>query len=342
MSYGMWRRYVPVAERRAQAILEMSRLRKAGKDVQPVRIEGRTIARSFWGKRWCEHLESFSDYANRLPRGRAYVRNGLVCHLEIHPGRIDAMVSGSELYEVRVRVDKLKATAWKSIKRRCSGQIGSIIELLQGRLSGGVMAVVTDRGTGLFPKPKEIGLNCTCPDWADMCKHVAAVLYGVGSRLDDSPESLFSLRGVDAAQLIDAELALPAGKATGDNTLADDDLAGIFGIDLEMEDAPDAPAKRPKKRPKSGRVAHASAKRRQPPDRGNAAATPPPKLRPSGQSVARLRRRLDLSVAEFARLLGVTAATVYRWEAASGKLKLQARPLTALGRLHLKAKAPSR
>ena len=320
----------------------MSRLRKAGKDVQPVRIEGRTIARSFWGKRWCEHLESFSDYANRLPRGRTYVRNGLVCHLEIHPGRIDAMVSGSELYEVRVRVDKLKATAWKSIKRRCSGQIGSIIELLQGRLSGGVMAVVTDRGTGLFPKPKEIGLNCTCPDWADMCKHVAAVLYGVGSRLDDSPESLFSLRGVDAAQLIDAELALPGGKATGDNTLADDDLAGIFGIDLEMEGAPAAPAKRPKKRPKSGRVAQASAKRRQPPARENAAATPLPKLRPSGQSVARLRRRLGLSVAEFARLLGVTAATVYRWEAAPGKLKLQARSLTALGRLHLKSKAPSR
>ena len=320
----------------------MSRLRKAGKDVQPVRIEGRTIARSFWGKRWCEHLESFSDYANRLPRGRTYVRNGLVCHLEIHPGRIDAMVSGSELYEVRVRVDKLKATAWKSIKRRCSGQIGSIIELLQGRLSAGVMAVVTDRGKGLFPKPKEIGLNCTCPDWADMCKHVAAVLYGVGSRLDDSPESLFSLRGVDAAQLIDAELALPGGKATGDNTLADDDLAGIFGIDLEMEDAPDAPAKRPKKRPKSGRVAQASAKRRQPPARENAAATPPPKFRPSGQSVARLRRRLGLSVAEFARLLGVTAATVYRWEAAPGKLKLQARSLTALGRLHLKSKAPSR
>ena len=320
----------------------MSRLRKAGKDVQPVRIEGRTIARSFWGKRWCEHLESFSDYANRLPRGRTYVRNGLVCHLEIHPGRIDAMVSGSELYEVRVRVDKLKATAWKSIKRRCSGQIGSIIELLQGRLSGGVMAVVTDRGKGLFPKPKEIGLNCTCPDWADMCKHVAAVLYGVGSRLDDSPESLFSLRGVDAAQLIDTELALPGGKATGDNTLADDDLAGIFGIDLEMEGAPAAPAKRPKKRPKSGRVAQASAKRRQPPARENAAATPPPKFRPSGQSVARLRRRLGLSVAEFARLLGVTAATVYRWEAAPGKLKLQARSLTALGRLHLKSKAPSR
>ena len=270
------------------------------------------------------------------------MRNGLVCHLKIHPGRIDAMVSGSDIYEVRVRVDKLKAAAWKSIKRRCSGQIGSIIELLQGRLSAGVMAVVTDRGKGLFPKPKEIGLNCTCPDWADMCKHVAAVLYGVGSRLDDSPESLFSLRGVDAAQLIDTELALPAGKATGDNTLADDDLAGIFGIDLETEGAPDAPAKRPKKRPKSGRVAQASAKRRQPPARENAAATPPPKLRPSGQSVVRLRRRLGLSVAEFARLLGVTAATVYRWEAAPGKLKLQARPLTALGRLHLKSKAPSR
>ena len=245
----MWRPYVPVAVRRARALREMNRLRKKGKDIQPVEIEGRTIARSVWGKRWCNHLESYSDYANRLPRGRAYVRNGSVCHLEVHPGRIDAIVSGSELYTVSVRIKKLKAAVWKSIKARCSGQIASMLELLQGKLSRQVMSVVSDRERGLFPKPREIDFTCTCPDWAAMCKHVAAVLYGVGGRLDRHPEALFLLRGVDAEELIAAEMALPTS-ASGDDTLADDALAGIFGIDIDMETVPDVesappPAKAP-------------------------------------------------------------------------------------------------
>ena len=236
----MWRPYIPVAARRARALREMNRLRKKGKDIQPVEIEGRTIARSVWGKRWCNHLESWSDYANRLPRGRTYVRNGSVCHLEVHPGRIDAIVSGSELYTVSVRIRKLKAAVWKSIKVRCSGQIASMLELLRGRLSQQVMSVVSDREQGLFPKPREIDFTCTCPDWATMCKHVAAVLYGVGGRLDRHPESLFVLRGVDAEELIDAEIALPSSSAAGDDTLADDALAGIFGIDIDTEAVSDA------------------------------------------------------------------------------------------------------
>ena len=216
----------------------MNRLRRKGKDIQPVEIEGRTIARSVWGKRWCDHLESYSDYANRLPRGRTYVRNGSVCHLEVHPGRIDAIVSGSELYTVSVQIKKLKAAVWKSIKARCSGQIASMLELLQGKLSRQVMSVVSDRERGLFPKPREIDFTCTCPDWATMCKHVAAVLYGVGGRLDRHPEALFLLRGVDAEELIAAEINLPAS-AAGDDTLADDALAGIFGIDIDTEAVPD-------------------------------------------------------------------------------------------------------
>ena len=244
-----WRRYVPVAERRAKARREMNKLRKKGRDIQPIEIEGRTIARSFWGKRWCEHLESFSDYANRLPRGRTYVRNGSVCHLAIRTGRIDAIVSGSELYDVTIRIGKLKAAVWKSVKSRCSGQIGSMLELLQGKLSREVMSVVTDRERGLFPKPGEIRFDCTCPDWASMCKHVASVLYGVGSRLDDRPESLFLLRGVDTAELIATEMTLP-GDVTTDDALADDALAGIFGIDLDTgsdtdTDAGDAPPPTP-------------------------------------------------------------------------------------------------
>ena len=278
-----WRRYVPVAERRAKARREMNKLRKKGRDIQPIEIQGRTIARSFWGKRWCDHLESFSDYANRLPRGRTYVRNGSVCHLAIRTGRIDAIVSGSELYEVTIRIGKLKAAVWKSVKSRCSGQIGSMLELLQGKLSREVMSVVTDRERGLFPKPGEIRFDCSCPDWASMCKHVASVLYGVGSRLDDRPESLFLLRGVDTEELIATEMTLPGDAAT-DDVLADDALAGIFGIDLDTGsdtdgdtdsgNAPPPAPKAPAKRRKQARKRVASAPERQAPPAAKAGDLP--------------------------------------------------------------------
>ena len=312
-----WRRYVPVAERRARARREMNKLRKKGRDIQSIEIEGRAIARSFWGKRWCEHLESFSDYANRLPRGRTYVRNGSVCHLAIRTGRIDAIVSGSELYDVTIRIDKLKAGVWKSVKSRCSGQIGSMLELLQGKLSRQVMSVVTDRERGLFPKPGEIRFDCTCLDWASMCKHVASVLYGVGSRLDDRPESLFLLRGVDTEELIATEMTLPRDAGT-DDALADDALAGIFGIDLDTGSDTDPP--KPRQRV-AAKVQGTPATK---------AAASPRDIRPTGKWVARLRRRSGLSVARFAGELGVSAVTVYRWEATPGPLNLHARPLDAL------------
>ena len=342
----------------------MNKLRKQGKDIQPIEIEGRAIARSFWGKRWCEHLESFSDYANRLPRGRTYVRNGSVCHLAVRTGRIDAIVSGSELYDVTIRIDKLKAAVWKSVKNRCSGRIGSMLELLQGKLSRQVMSVVTDRERGLFPKPGEIRFDCTCPDWASMCKHVASVLYGVGSRLDDRPESLFLLRGVDTEELIATEMTLP-GEAATDDVLADDALAGIFGIDLDTgsdaEDAPPPAPKAPAKRRKQARRRTAPAPERKAPPaartrelpsatvsagrprkaasgaaRGKTpspspkATAPPRDIRPTGKWVARLRRRSGLSVARFAGELGVSVVTVYRWEATPGPLNLHTRPLNAL------------
>ena len=376
--WGEWGRYVPVAERRAKARREMDKLRKKGKNIQPVNLDGRTIARSFWGKGWCDHLESFSDYANRLPRGRTYVRNGSVCHLDIRPGRIEALVSGSELYNIVIRIKELKAATWASIKNKCSGHIGSMLELLQGKLSDQVMAIVTNRQHGLFPQPGEIALDCSCPDWAEMCKHVAAVLYGVGSRLDSQPELLFLLRDVDAQELIAAEMALPDGAAgvTGD-ALADDQLGAIFGIDLDTETdahpasqtplqrqpcatrrvattttrqpvhlAPGcktAPAAKPAGRsPQAARTGsrrgpspqsttttmHASAK----------VATSTPKIRPTGKSVARLRGKQGLSVAQFAAQLGVSPATVYRWEAKQGPLNLQARVLNALAVLQQRTK----
>ncbi len=338
-------RYVPVGVRRARAAREMQDLRARGVKVEPVELRDRNIVRSFWGRRWCEHLESFSDYANRLPRGRTYVRNGSVCHLAIEAGGVDAMVAGRELYRVVVRIKRLKRPTWKAIKTACAGHIGSVLELLQGRLSDRVMDVVTDRDAGLFPKPGEIELACDCPDWATMCKHAAAVLYGVGSRLDDSPELLFRLRGVDEAELIATEMALPPDRKTAD-TLAHGDLGSIFDIELDGAPAPNAPkppapnapkppapnAPKPKK-PQRDRAPHADPPSGVP-GREDAGAGASP-FRLAGALIAELRERSGFSVAEFAELLRVSGATVRRWEAAPGPLAVRARTREALAALRL-------
>ena len=326
--------YVPVAARRARAARKVASLRKQGKKVQPVESTGNLIARSFWGKRWCKHMESFSDYRNRLPRGRSYARHGAVCDLAIRAGRVDALVFGTRLYHVAIRIQKLKPAVWKSIKARCTGQIGSVIELLQGRLSDQVMAVVTDRNRGLFPTPSQIEFDCDCPDWAGMCKHVASVLYGVGNRLDDSPELLFLLRKVDESELIDADLALPAG-APGADSLAEGDLSGIFGIDLDTDEARD-PRSRPRKKAarnarKRGGASRLPGRRKR---SGKKAPGVAPPFRPTSARVSRLRRRSGLSVAEFAARLRVTPATVRRWEAVRGPLNLRVASYNALRTLH--------
>ena len=202
MSWHSFRPYVTAAERRAKAVKQAAKLFIKGRKLSPVQIKGRDIARTFWGKAWCSHLESFSDYENRLPRGRTYVRSGSVIDLQIAPGKITAKVMGSSLYEINLAIAPLDESRWQAIKAECAGKIDSLVELLQGRLSSAVLRIITDRDKGLFPKPSEIEKTCSCPDWADLCKHLAAVLYGVGSRLDQEPELLFVLRGVDHLELI--------------------------------------------------------------------------------------------------------------------------------------------
>jgi uncharacterized Zn finger protein len=232
--YG-WRPYVTVAERRRKAAREMEKLKKKGHPVSPVVLEGRTIARTFWGKAWCENLEGYSDFANRLPRGRTYVRNGSVVDLQIGGGEVKAMVSGSEIYQVVVKVTPVSKARWRSICEDCAGAIDSLVELLQGRFSKGVMERICRQGSGLFPSPPEIRLSCSCPDWASMCKHVAAVLYGIGARLDHQPELLFKLHKVNEKELIaKAGKGLPlGGKApASEKTLGSGDLSAIFGLEM--------------------------------------------------------------------------------------------------------------
>jgi uncharacterized Zn finger protein/DNA-binding XRE family transcriptional regulator len=348
MGWYDFRPYVPVATRRAQAKKKMETLRKKGQKIQPVELEGRTIARTFWGKAWCDHMESFHDYENRLPRGRTYIRNGSVCHLDIAKGEVKAMVSGSELYNVKVTIKTLPGEKWKEVKNRCAGQIGSLLELLQGRLSANVMSVVTHRNQGLFPLPGEISLKCSCPDWAVMCKHVAAVLYGVGARLDERPELLFLLRGVDHDELISTEVGLVTAATevkSGRRRIADEALADVFGIEMPEEVNPawtrtlsgpkkDKPFQPKTSRPLSGSTTGLKAKagKRTKPTRGKSAdgnrrrsAGDTQPL--TGKAVAGLRAKFGMSQTEFAGLMGVSLTTIANWEKKPGVLGLRSHSL---------------
>lgn len=235
--YGSWPKYVSVAERKRKAAKKAEQLAKQGKKPEPVNIEGRTIAKTYWGKSWCENLESYSDFANRLPRGRSYVRNGLVVDLKIAAGSVTALVSGSSTYKVTIDVATLAKDKWQSIVKECSGKIDSIIELLKGKFSKSVMEVIARKDKGLFRNPNEIKINCSCPDYAEVCKHVAAVFYGIGARLDIKPELLFTLRQVDHNELIVTDGALEKlverDSERLKKTFAGDELSNIFGIDID-------------------------------------------------------------------------------------------------------------
>ena len=272
MSYFDWHPYVPVAKKRRQAERELAQLRKRGQSVAPVTIEGRTIAKTFWGKSWCTNLERYSDYATRVPRGRTYVRNGSVLDLQITKGEVAAMVAGSSLYKIKITIAPVNAGRWKAIRRDCAGAIDSLVELLQGRLAKGIMDRVCREGDGLFPSPEEIKLSCSCPDWADMCKHVAAALYGVGARLDEKPQLLFVLRGVDENELIGrAGRDLPLSMTTpgAGKVLDDSDVAALFGIDIAETASADIPTARKQPRQFKTVIGSKSAETKTPPAKKN-------------------------------------------------------------------------
>ncbi len=313
--YDDWSPYVPMAQRRANAVRELARLFKQHAEAQPIKIAGRAIAKSFWGKAWCDHIESFGDYSNRLARGRTYARNSSICHLGIERGMVRAYVSGSSMYRVAVDIKPLKKKQWNQLKRACTGQVGSLIELLQGRLSDAVMAIVTDRRKGLFPLPDEIAFECDCPDYAVMCKHIAAVMYGIGARLDEQPELLFVLRCVDHEELISARatarsIVKGSSRRNRRRTLAIEDLESVFGVELEKTATQKPTAK---------------------------AATRRAAFKPTGRAVARLRERHGMSKVDFADAVGVSAITVAKWEKTPGALTLRAKSLEGLDRLYREA-----
>jgi uncharacterized Zn finger protein/DNA-binding transcriptional regulator YiaG len=348
-----------VAERKAKGQKAVEAMRKKGVDVQPVVIEGRTIAKSFWGKTWCDYLESFGDFESRLPRGRTYVRNGSVCHLAIDKGSISAKVSGSSMYNVSINIKTLDNARWERLKTSCAGKIGSLIELLQGKFSNDVMTLVMDKKSGLLPSRQEISYTCSCPDWASMCKHVAAVIYGVGARLDHQPELLFLLRGTDHSELIQTNVVSAVLTGTGSERRsrrqASEEVQALFNVEIEpakvtpvvapkVKPAKVSPPKAPKPTkvsppkvpkpakvslPKAPKPAKVSLPKAPKPAKVSLPKAPKP-FNATARSIKTLRQKLGLNGQEFAKACGVSPATVSRWEATTGQLKLNEQSLLSL------------
>ncbi|MDR0653340.1 MAG: SWIM zinc finger family protein [Synergistaceae bacterium] len=231
-------KYKPVAEKKADAQKKLAKLKKKNPDVSPIVIEGKKIAVTWWGEAWNKNLESYADFANRIGRGRSYVKNGMVLDLQIGPGVINAKVSGSRRtpYDVLIEIDKLPEQRWKTIVEQCSRRISGISDLVEGKFPEDLAQIFLKQGAGLFPSPSEIHLDCSCPDGAKMCKHVAAALYGVGARLDNDPMLFFTLRSIDFSELlkksveekIDSMLKNAGRKSA--RTIGDADIAGLFGL----------------------------------------------------------------------------------------------------------------
>lgn len=237
--YG-YPRYVSVGEKRARARRKLEQLRKKHPDIRPVVIEGNPLVRTWWGKAWNSNLSKYADYANRVGRGRSYLRHGAVLDLQIRPGRVSSLVQGSRgnPYKITIEIKPTSRSIWKKIRAACEGQVASLQELLEGRFPKGLTELFTAKGSGLFPSPKEIEFTCSCPDWAYMCKHVAATLYGIGTRLDEDPSLFFVLRKLNMEDLItqavrdkSARLLKQAKKKTS-RVIDDADLGDVFGIEL--------------------------------------------------------------------------------------------------------------
>ncbi len=263
--YGYWPRYVSVGEKRAKAQRKLEQLRKKNPNIQPIILEGRSLAQTWWGKAWNKNLERYADYSNRIGRGRSYVRHGAVLDLQIAPGKVTSLVHGSgrKPYKVEIKIKPIGKALWQQIKADVAGELASLQALLDGRFPKALGEIFTAQGKGLFPTPKEIDFDCSCPDWASMCKHVAATLYGIGARLDEDPSLFFVLRKAKIDDLISqtvrdqSQKLLEKSKRKTSRVMDDTDLGDVFGIDLE--DA--TPVKKPKRKIKKTKT---KAKRAEP------------------------------------------------------------------------------
>jgi len=300
---GYWSgypRYVSVAEKRAKAARKLAQLKKKNPNIKPVVITGRMIAKTWWGKSWNVNLERYADYSNRIGRGRSYVRNGMVLDLQIRPGKVTALVqgTGSQPYSVTITIGEISKQTWKNIREECQGKFDSLAELMEGKFPKALQDLFIAKGQGLFPSPKEIRFSCSCPDWASMCKHVAATLYGISARLDENPMLFFKLRKANVNDLISEAVAektekllKKAGKKSA-RVIEDADMGDMFGIEMdyppdEAEKSVSGPVRKKAEQKRKVRKTKQAAKKNPKSSSARSVKTKSPaaKKRPSAKSV---------------------------------------------------------
>jgi uncharacterized Zn finger protein len=234
--------YVTEAEKEERARKQVEKLRQKKPALAPVIIQGRTLAKTWWGNSWNRNLEIYADYTNRLARGRSYVKTGAVVDLQIETGLVTALVQGSRRkpYDVRIKIAPLPEAQLQAILKLCNRRIANLEQLIAGQFPPELAEIFTLRGKGLFPGSKEIAFDCSCPDWAYMCKHVTAVLYGIGARFDQDPTLFFKLRDIDFSLLLKKTVAekvqnmlANAEKTGGKRVLAEADVPALFGLEEE-------------------------------------------------------------------------------------------------------------
>ena len=238
--YGGFPRYESVSEKMAKVQKGIAKLKKKNPNIAPIVLNGTKLANSWWAKAWNKNLESYSDYSNRIGRGRTYVRHGAVVDLKIDSGIVTALVQGTKAkpYEIQIAIKPLDKKTWDKLTKQCEGRINSLQQLTEGKFPKELQELFTKQESGLFPSPKDISFNCTCPDWAYMCKHVAATLYGIGARFDEDPGLFFLLRNVDVDNLISKAVTqktqslIKKSSKKSKRVIEDTDISSIFGIDV--------------------------------------------------------------------------------------------------------------
>ena len=228
--------YKPVGDLKSECQSFIKQYKKNNNNIQPVIIEGKKIATTWWGEAWNKNLEKYSDYDNRLSRGRTYVRSGCVIDLKIYETEVIALVKGSSLYTVRVRIAPLLQAKEKALSQKCIDKIENINDLVAGNFPKELAELFQDKKNGLFPSSREIHFSCDCPDDARMCKHVAAVLYGIGRRFDDDPMLFFKLRKINIRELIKNSISekisglMSKSKQHSERIIEDSEIDMLFGL----------------------------------------------------------------------------------------------------------------
>ena len=233
--YGFYE-YESMAEKKENAERKLTTYQRKHPDAQPILLTGTKIANSFWGKAWCDHLKHYADYDNRINRGRSYIKNGFVFDLTIEKGIIQGVVCGSssKLYQVDIAIDPITD---QRFVHQIGGHIESLEALANGQFPKTLAETFLTNENGLFPNINEINFSCNCPDSAHMCKHISAVLYAVGAKLDLKPLLLFELRGIDTKALIKKSveekmttLLENAHTATSSRIIEDDAIIDLFDL----------------------------------------------------------------------------------------------------------------